>query len=54
MKYEVTIKQIEIYVMTVEAEDDIAAEAKAEELFDVNKNAYHDNSETETESNEVT
>jgi len=48
MKYEVTLKQIEVYCMDVEAETEKEAIEKAWELYEADKNEYHHDSESES------
>jgi hypothetical protein len=49
MKYEVTIKQIEIYRLEIVADSQYEAEKLAWEKFAADKNQYHNDSDSEIE-----
>lgn len=57
MKYEVTIREIEIYSLEVEAETDEEAQDKAWELLtegdEKNKGQYHHDSDGSSEAYEI-
>jgi len=54
MKYEVTIKEIEIYIIEVDATDEDNAYDKAwDKLGSDDKDDYHSNSDAETEVKEL-
>ena len=49
-KYEVTLKEIEIYVINVEAESEYEAKVKARQILEENgKDKYHNDSDGEAE-----
>lgn len=53
-QYEVTLKNIEIYTLTVDAESENEAIGTGWDMLDENKNKYHNDSDFEESAFEVT